>query len=331
MSIVFGHNSFVIKRLSPKELGLENNPEMKNAEIQLIQKYAHLYFIPVFPMGQEWILRKDGKSYHLINDLQHKLLYHYPSRIHVGAFALPLILILGFFGYFTYEKIANYRSEKRYVAEMENKGVLLTKQLDSIDNTNSVIMSFENDNYGEDNYAVLKREGDQFLLQKVNKGMMINIPHSISYHLSAKDEENTNDSIWVTKKEIKNSIALKEPFSKKLINTLGKKLMLSNVYIIKDAYFKEDTPDEAKSSLYTEYVNYGKNSVIDSLVPSNRSEDWKLSKTKAVNFKDRFAIKTDSRNSAVLYYHTIPDNIKHSVKITNQTIENKEDQYSYNY
>ena len=331
MSIVFGHNNFVIKRLSPKELGLENNPEMKNAEIQLIQKYVHLYFIPVFPIGQEWILRKDGKSYHLINDLQHKLLYSYPSRVHVGAFALPLILILGFFGYFTYEKISNYQSEKRYAAEVENRAVLLTKQLDSIDNKNSVIMSFENDNYSEDNYAVLKREGDKFLLQKVNEETEMNIPHSISYYLASKDEENTNDSIWVTKQEIKNSIASKSPFSKKMINALGKKLMLSDVYIIKDAYFKEDTPEEAKSSLYSEYINYGKNSVIDSLVPSNKSEDWKLSKTKTVNFKDRFAIKTESRNSAILYYHTVPDNSKHSVKITNHTIENKEDQYSYNY
>jgi len=331
MSIVFRHNNFVIKRLSPKELGLENNPEMKNAEIQLIQKYVHLYFIPVFPIGQEWILRKDGKSYHLINDLQHKLLYSYPSRVHVGAFALPLILILGFFGYFTYEKISNYQSEKRYAAEVENRAVLLTKQLDSIDNKNSVIMSFENDNYSEDNYAVLKREGDKFLLQKVNEETEMNIPHSISYYLASKDEENTNDSIWVTKQEIKNSIASKSPFSKKMINALGKKLMLSDVYIIKDAYFKEDTPEEAKSSLYSEYINYGKNSVIDSLVPSNKSEDWKLSKTKTVNFKDRFAIKTESRNSAILYYHTVPDNSKHSVKITNHTIENKEDQYSYNY
>lgn len=331
MSIIFGHNSFVIKRISPKELGLENNPEMKNAEIQLIQKYVHLYFIPVFPIGQEWILRKDGKSYHLINDLQHKLLYSYPSRVHVGAFALPLILILGFFGYFTYEKISNYQSEKRYAVEVENRAVLLTKQLDSIDNKNSVIMSFENDNYGEDNYAVLKREGDKFLLQKVNEETEMNIPHSISYYLASKDEENTNDSIWVTKQEIKNSIASKSPFSKKMINALGKKLMLSDVYIIKDAYFKEDTPEEAKSSLYSEYINYGKNSVIDSLVPSNKSEDWKLSKTKTVNFKDRFAIKTESRNSAILYYHTVPDNSKHSVKITNHTIENKENQYSYNY
>lgn len=331
MSIVFGHNNFVIKRLSPKELGLENNPEMKNAEIQLIQKYVHLYFIPVFPIGQEWILRKDGKSYHLINNLQHQLLYKYPSRVHIGAFALPIILILGVLGYTGYEKISQYQSERRYAAEIENKAVLLTKQLDSIDNKNSVIMSFENDNYSEDNYAVLKREGDKFLLQKVNEETETNIPHSISYYLASKDEENTNDSIWVTKQEIKNSIASKSPFSKKIINALGKKLMLSDVYIIKDAYFKEDTPEEAKSSLYSEYINYGKNSVIDSLVPSNKSEDWKLSKTKTVNFKDRFAIKTESRNSAILYYHTVPDNSKHSVKITNHTIENKEDQYSYNY
>lgn len=331
MSVIFGHNSFVIKRVSPKELGLENNPEMKNAEIQLIQKYAHLYFIPVFPMGQEWILRKDGKSYHLINNLQHQLLYKYPSRVHIGAFALPIILILGVLGYTCFEKISQYQSEKRYAAEMENKGILLTKQVDSIDNKNTAIISFENDNYGGDSYSVLKREGDQFLIQKISEEVEIKVPDFIGYYLASRDEGNTNDSIWITKQEIKNSIALKEPFSVKPINSLGKSLKLSNIFIIRDAYFKEDTPEDAKSSLYNEFVNYGKDAVIDSLVPANKSEDWKLSKTKEVNFKERFAIKTKSRNSAILYYHTVPDNIKHTAKITNHIIDNKGNKSSYNY
>lgn len=327
MSIIFGHNSFVIKRVSPKELGLENNPEMKNAEIQLIQKYAHLYFIPVFPMGQEWVLRKDGKSYHLINNLQHQLLYKYPSRVHIGAFSLPIILILGLLSYTGYEKISQYQSERRYAAEMERNGILLTKQLDSIDNKNNAFISFENDNYGGDSYSVLKRDGDKFLIQKINVGE----EDFIGYYLASKDEENTNDSIWITKQEIIKSIPSKEPFSKKTISALGKPLLLSDIYIIKDAYFKEDTPDEAKSSLYNEFVNYGKNAVIDSLVPSNKSEDWKLSKIKTVNFKERFAIKTESRNSATLYYHTVPDNIQHKLKVDNHKIENKGDQTSYNY
>ncbi|MCX8533505.1 hypothetical protein [Chryseobacterium luquanense] len=331
MSIVFGHNNFVIKRVSPKELGLENNPEMKNAEIQLIQKYAHLYFIPVFPIGQEWVLRRDGKSYHLINDLQHKLLYRYPSRVHVGAFALPIILILGLLGYTGYEKISQYQSERRYAAEMEEKSILLNKQLDSIDNKNSVIFSFESDSYSDENYSVLKREGDKFLIQKISGEGEMNTPNFIDYHLASKDEENTNDSIWITKQEIIKAIPSKEPFSKKQISALGKSLMLSNIYIIREAYFKEDTPDEAKSSLYNEFVNYGKNAVIDSLVPSSKSEDWKLSKTKTVNFKERFAIKTESRNSATLYYHTVPDNIQHTLKVNNHKIENKGDQSSYNY
>ncbi|MFL9834212.1 hypothetical protein [Chryseobacterium terrae] len=326
MSIIFGHNSFVIKRLSPKELGLEDHPEMKYAEIQLIQKYAHLYFIPVFPIGQEWVLRKDGKSYHLINDLQHKLLYKYPSRVHIGSFALPLILILGLLGYSAYEKISQYQSERRYAAEMQENGVLLTKQLDSIDNKNSAFISFKNDNYGGESYSVLKRDGDKFLIKKVN----LREEDFIGYSDASKDEENTNNSIWITKQEIKNSIPLKEPFSVKPINALGKSLKLSNIFIVRDAYFKEDTPEDAKSSLYNEFVNYGKDAVIDSLVPANKSEDWKLSKTKAVNFKERFAIKTESRNSATLYYHTIPDNIKHTVKITNHAIdEGKRSSYTY--
>lgn len=334
MSIVFGHNNFVIKRLNPKELGLDDNPQMKNAEIQLIQRYAHLYFIPVFPIGREWIIRRDGKSYEMTTKMQIILNHNYPSRVHIGSFALPIIAILGFLGYTIIHKISEHQREARYADEMEKKGTLLTKKLDSINNDNTSIISFYDEvAYENSAYTVLKRKGDQFLLGKISGDIYSNrnrnLPNSIGYYSMSKNEMIT-DSVWITKNDIKKSISFNDSFKPSTIKGLGNSLKMSDIYFIRDAYFDEDTPEETKTEMYREYVNYGKNAMLDSIVPDFKTEDWKLSKTKAVNFNERFAIKTESNNSAYLYYHTTPDNKKYKVRISDHRIENNADtQESY--
>lgn len=331
MSIVFGHNNFTIKRMSPKELGLEENPHVQDAEICLIQRYAHLYFIPVFPIGQQWIIKRNGKSYEMSRQLEIILKNKYPSRIHVGSFALPLIAIAGVLGYMIYEKVSRFQGERRYAKEVERKGTLLTKRLDSINNNTTSIISFYDDmNSKNFVYSVLKREGDKFLLGKLSGNAYDDrkrdVPYSVGYYLMSKDAAGISDSIWITKNDMKKSINHKDPFKPAYIQSIGNYLEMSEIYIIRDAYFAEDTPEEAKTEMYREYINYGKNAVLDSIVPFYRTEDWKLSKTKAVNFNDRFAIKTQSTNPAFLYYHTIPDNKRHKVRVAGHTIENTADQ-----
>lgn len=333
MSIVFGHNNFVIKRINPKELGLDDNPQMKNAEICLIQKYAHLYFIPVFPGGREWIMKRDGKSYEMTTKMQIILNHNYPSRVHIGSFALPIILIIGLFGYMIIDKISSYQREVRYAEELDTKGTFLTKKLDSINNDNACIISFYDEAAYENSvYTVLKRKGDQFLLGKIsgdNYDRNGNLPRSVEYYSMSKNEMIT-DSVWITKNDIKKSISFNNSFKPSTIKGLGNSLKMSEIYIIRDAYFDENTPEETKTAMYREYVNYGKNAILDSIVPTFKKEDWKLSKTKTVNSNERFAIKTESNNSAYLYYHTIPDNKKYKVRISDHQIENNADtQESY--
>jgi hypothetical protein len=307
---------------------------MKNAEIQLIQRYAHLYFIPVFPIGREWILRRDGKSYEMTRQMQIILNNNYPSRVHIGSFALPIIAILGFLGYTIIQKISDHQREASYADEMERRGTLLTKKLDSINSDNTSIISFYDEvSYENSVYTVLKRKGDQFLLGKIlgntNDERNGSLPKSIGYYSLSKNEMIT-DSVWITKNDIKKSISLNNSFKPSAIKGLGNSLKMSDIYIIRDAYFDENTPEEAKTEMYREYVNYGKNAILDSIVPTFKTEDWKLSKTKAVNFNERFAIKTESNNSAYLYYHTIPDNKKYKVRISDHQIENNTDtQESY--
>jgi len=60
MRIVFGHNNFLIKSYSPEELGIFNEQGGQGLKFQVRQRYAHLFWIPFFPIGKAWVIKKEG-------------------------------------------------------------------------------------------------------------------------------------------------------------------------------------------------------------------------------------------------------------------------------
>ena len=70
--IVFGWNSYQLKSFHLSELGVFNR-DLGDPKIEYRQKYAHLMFIPIFPIGRFWALRVGGKLYHPSPDLQARL------------------------------------------------------------------------------------------------------------------------------------------------------------------------------------------------------------------------------------------------------------------
>lgn len=61
--ILFGWNNYNLKTVEPHELGMISK-EIPDVQIQYRQKYFHLFFIPVFPLGRFWAIRKQGQMYH---------------------------------------------------------------------------------------------------------------------------------------------------------------------------------------------------------------------------------------------------------------------------
>src|SRR5690349_6696147 len=87
--IVFGHNNFRMRSYTPTELGLP--PEFNAYNIEIRQRYAHIFWIPLFPIGKIWGLRK-----HADNEL-----YEMPAsvRAHVEqAVKVPTVSIWAFTG-----------------------------------------------------------------------------------------------------------------------------------------------------------------------------------------------------------------------------------------
>ena len=155
MSIVFGHNHFLSKKVSPHEIGL-HQPELKGMFFERRQRYAHLYWIPVFPIGQNWYLRKNGELHHVTDDVNRKLKSQFSSFVDWKAFALPLLGILGF-GIFT---ISDSIKSRQYAAQAI---VSNTQQMDLVKSKFNKVDNYSclefNKNYESIYYKVKSRTG----------------------------------------------------------------------------------------------------------------------------------------------------------------------------
>lgn len=92
--IVFGHNNFLIKSFKPEEAGLP--PVERNAiTFEVRQRYFHLFWIPFFPIGKVWGLKRAGDEnlYAIPDDIEQVV----KSNVSVGtpwySFALCLIAL----------------------------------------------------------------------------------------------------------------------------------------------------------------------------------------------------------------------------------------------
>lgn len=72
MTILFGTNSYLLKSVSPVELGMQLNAQ-SDLRIEYRQRYFHLFFIPFFPIGRIWSVRQGGKLYHASAELEQAL------------------------------------------------------------------------------------------------------------------------------------------------------------------------------------------------------------------------------------------------------------------
>src|SRR5262245_46796849 len=121
MTILFGWNTYRLKAVSPLELGLQTK-EQTDIILEYRQRYFHLFFIPIFPIGRFWAVRKDGKLYHTPPELE-QALYHIRTNWKHGLWAWtgPLLGI----AIWIFVSISNNLEEKAYQNRMEKNKTML--------------------------------------------------------------------------------------------------------------------------------------------------------------------------------------------------------------
>lgn len=96
MIFFYGRRSLLMKSFQLADIGVFSDvPDF--VQFELRQNYAHLYWIPLFPLGKMWCVRKaDDKLYEVNEELLPLLeALPHPSMSWV-AFLGPILLVAGY-------------------------------------------------------------------------------------------------------------------------------------------------------------------------------------------------------------------------------------------
>jgi hypothetical protein len=317
--IVYGRNHFLSKKVLPIEIGLRDE-QYKGLHFELRQKYAHLYWIPIFPLGQEWFLKRNGELYHLDYTVERAIKSKFPSVMDWKAFALPLLLLLGLILYVISNKIGNYNYERNRETENSLTISKMKSQLDSLDSYSYLEFNKEQQKLY---YKVSMIKKDSLQLIEFESPL----PETASFFVKTNSETDLlylkfqiakiADTVWINRKDLANDIKDESSSKIKKIRTSKSviEMELNDVVRFDDAKFIEDTSPESKSIYYFEIQNIGLDAHIDSIT-SDKKEDWTISKKRNVSLLDKFAIKTENGTEASLHYTTTQNNKKHVLKLT---------------
>jgi hypothetical protein len=111
--ILYGWNSYLLKAIQLHDLGIlrTNDPDMR---IEYRQKYFHLFFIPVFPLGKFWAVKQQGKLYQPAAQLQQELQsVKINTKNWIWSWTGILLALGVYFIYSFNAKMENYNYKKR--------------------------------------------------------------------------------------------------------------------------------------------------------------------------------------------------------------------------
>lgn len=318
--IVYGRNHFLVKKVNPKEIGV-NYEDAKDSIFELRQRYFHLYLIPLVPTGQDWLVRKDGDLYHVTENIESRLKSKFPTAANWKAFALPIILIVGFIVYSISDEInsRNYEelSQKENLAEID----LMKTKINKLDTFS--YLEFSKD-YEDVYYKVTQVTNDSVKLAEFESPLitldsilkMKNYTNYIDILYVKLKKTKIENTIWIKKKELIAGIKDKNAIEEKYIKTLSpsKPMTLKRIIKFDDAQFIVNTDEESESIYYYELQNLGLDAIIDS-ISSVKTETWQISKKRDVKLLEKFAVRTENGSKATLYYSTTENNKKHTIKL----------------
>ena len=111
--ILYGWNNYVLKTVEPHEMGISQNTG-SSVQIQYRQKYFHLFFIPVFPLGKFWAIKQEGKLYQPSAEMQQALSgVDVKTKHSIWAWSGLLLVAAVFLLYNVSEKLEARSSAKR--------------------------------------------------------------------------------------------------------------------------------------------------------------------------------------------------------------------------
>lgn len=206
MRIVFGVRHFKLKEYTLKELGIPNEGNA-NVTIERRQKYFHLYWIPFFPTGKKWALRKGSELYELPPQYETFLnAKGVDANTSPFAFALPMLVAVGFLIFYVGSSVEKYTSRKRSDANYKTLVATMHEELSNPSICDYYHFQTTKD-YSDKYLKVFTVKGDSIQLQLAEDANNW-YSHKGAGELACKFSENPNEKslAWFSKEELKEFI-----------------------------------------------------------------------------------------------------------------------------
>lgn len=311
MTIVFGHYNFNLKTVLPSELGLIDS-SYDGIKFQLRQKCAHIFWIPFFPLGKLWAVRKtDNKLYHCPPELENILRNQFPVRTSLWAWSGPLA-ILAFSTLFSIQnKIQHKRWEKESQANFKNDSDSLLKKINRAQVGDYLLLAVK-ENYGYNKsipVKVLGVKGDEIklgtLFYSYSQSKSANDPEEIA---AIEMENGVNDSFTITKqllaKAVNTNYRQEQSFEGVMLQDIATAgpCLLRNIVQAGGPVLKQVFLDDIRrDGKYFELENKGFPAKADSIISQDSSTTWQLSKQRSLLAGEKIALKCEGDGEAILY------------------------------
>jgi hypothetical protein len=347
MTIVFGHNNFLLKSVAPVEIGLIDK-SFNNYKFEQRQKYGHLFWIPFIPLGKIWVVKKpDGKLYQCPLGIETDLQQRYPARTSIWAWTGPLLIMAGLLIYTVNDKIERYSNEKYNQERLLKDADILAEKVKAIGEGDYLVMSVKESGNGyyenEVPLKVIKVNTDSVTVGRITIQYMGTNNSNLS---DLTDAERYNSQEDLARLELRNGIMGKFSISKKVLQDAickeyggGTKFagaaiqpftnqgncMLINIIHQEGPLLKQVTLNsEKRDDKYYEFENKGFGVTADSIITFKKDDSWQISKERDFEYGSIIAIKCNTKDSAILYtsnkqkqvFKTKIDNTEYSLKIS---------------
>lgn len=114
--IVFGHNNFNIKTFTPRDLRMPHEAGAEKIEFQVRQRYFHLFWIPFFPIGKLYVMKRAGDTnkYVMPEDIKRRIKTQHNVRTPWYSFALFFVAAFAGLAFAGNDRLKDVKWENRF-------------------------------------------------------------------------------------------------------------------------------------------------------------------------------------------------------------------------
>jgi len=132
MRVIFGWGECIIKKYTSVEIGIEESI-LPNTNIQLVQEYFHLFYIPFFPTDKTWFFNSNGHWLKLSPEHETYITPKYKNGLAPWyTFSWILLLLLMGFGFLIYDTGQNFSQINVQESDLQITINKLTKRINHL-------------------------------------------------------------------------------------------------------------------------------------------------------------------------------------------------------